>query len=63
VESETGTVVEERFHPRDAFAGHDVATPWDRLQLAYFTGFAMWIYLSEPYKLTDPGFTARAIDP
>jgi hypothetical protein len=25
------------------------------LQLAYFAGYAMWTYLSEPYSLTLPG--------
>lgn len=35
--------------PRESFAGHTLETPWTHLQLAYFAGYAMWTYLSEPY--------------
>jgi hypothetical protein len=31
---------------RNAFKGHAVDTPWTRLQLAYFVGYAMWTYLT-----------------
>lgn len=41
--------------PRASFAGHALTTPWSALQLAYFAGYAMWTYLSEPYSLTFPG--------
>ena len=41
--------------PRDSFAGHTLETPWSTLQLAYFAGYAMWTYLSEPSSLTLPG--------
>lgn len=41
--------------PRASFAGHTLTTPWSPLQLAYFAGYAMWTYLSEPYSLTMPG--------
>jgi hypothetical protein len=41
--------------PRDSFAEHSMETPWSMLQLAYFAGYAMWTYLSEPYSLTFPG--------
>ncbi|MEV6094971.1 hypothetical protein [Nocardia sp. NPDC051981] len=47
--------VEELTTPRDSFAGHVLETPWSTLQLAYFSGYAMWTYLSEPYSLTLPG--------
>ena len=63
IETENGEVVEERFHPRDAFAGHDVTTPWDRLHLAYFNGYAMWGYLTEPFSLAGPGFEAEELEP
>ncbi|GIF75463.1 hypothetical protein [Asanoa siamensis] len=55
----TGATVEVRAHPRRAFAGHDVTTPWDRLHLAYFNGYAMWNYLTEPFLLARPGFQVR----
>ena len=52
-----GATVDELDHPRDSFAGHDLHTPWNSLQLAYFTGYAMWTYLTEPLHLTLPGIT------
>ncbi|SNS04358.1 hypothetical protein SAMN05216276_100346 [Streptosporangium subroseum] len=63
VESDAGEVVEERLDPRDAFAGHTVETPWDRLHLAYFAGYAMWTYLTEPFSFADPGFRTEELSP
>jgi len=42
IERRDGEIVEERSHPRAAFAGHDRNTPWDRLHLTYFLGYAIW---------------------
>ena len=56
IESADGTVLDELSHPRDSFAGHTQATPWNRLQLAYFAGTAMWTYLTQPFSFTIPGF-------
>ncbi len=47
--------IESLASPRDSFADHGLETPWSMLQLAYFAGYAMWTYLSEPYSLTFPG--------
>ena len=47
--------------PRDSFTGHELTTPWTTLQLAYFAGYAMWTYLSEPYSLTFPGVTTEEL--
>ncbi|MFI7143015.1 hypothetical protein ACIBQ5_36560 [Streptomyces massasporeus] len=63
VEASDGTVVEELADPRASFAGHDLMTPWNRLQLAYFSGSAMWTYLAEPISLTFPGVRTEEIDP
>jgi hypothetical protein len=41
-----GQTVEELLQPRESFKGHAVDTPWTRLQLAYFVGYAMWTYLT-----------------
>lgn len=57
-----GSVIEERKHPRDHFAGHDFkTTKWDDLDLTYFLGYAMWNYLSFPFLLTHPGFEHREL--
>lgn len=58
-ESEVG----ELRDPRSSFAGHELTTPWDRYQLAYFAGYAMWTYLTEPASLILPGVATEEIDP
>jgi hypothetical protein len=63
VESTDGQVIEELVNPRESFAGHELTTPWSRLQLAYFSGYAMWTYLSEPVSLTFPGVRTEEIEP
>jgi hypothetical protein len=55
-------VVEERSEPRAAFAGHERSTPWDRLHLTYFIGYAIWNYLTAPFLFTRPGFTTRELE-
>jgi hypothetical protein len=63
IEREDGTVVAERRSPRDAFAGHQMSTPWDPLHLAYFSGEALWTYLTTPFLLTLPGVEVEEIEP
>ena len=53
IESDDGAVLEELRHPRDSFAGHIQTTPWNRLQLAYFAGTAMWTYLTQPFTFAQ----------
>jgi len=53
--------VEALGEPRASFAGHTLHTPWTPTQLAYFSGYAMWIYLSEPYQLTFPGVETEEV--
>ena len=56
-------VVEELANPRASFAGHVLETPWTRLQAAYFTGYAMWTYNTEPWSFTFPGVTVEETGP
>ena len=42
IESSDGAVLEDRHHPRDAFVGHTLSTPWDHLHGLYFGGYALW---------------------
>ena len=51
IEKVDGTIVTERRSPRDSFAGHQMSTPWDQLQRAYFNGEALWTYLTTPFLL------------
>jgi hypothetical protein len=55
IEKLDGTVVAERFAPTEAFAGHQMQTPWDELDRAYFNGEALWTYLTTPFLLAKDG--------
>ena len=63
LETERGDVLEIRDNPRAAFAGHTSETPWDQLHAAYFDGYALWTYLTQPFLYQYPGFLATEIEP
>ena len=42
--------------PVDTFRGHSRETPWDDVHVAYFSGEALWTYLTIPFLYTYPGF-------
>jgi hypothetical protein len=63
VDDAAGQVIEVRDNPRDAFAGHVGETPWDALHAAYFDGYALWTYLTQPFLYTYPGFETAEIEP
>ena len=63
IETSDGQVVEERANPRESFKDHQFDTPWDRLQLAYFAGYAMWTYLNTPFLFALPGVETEEIGP
>jgi hypothetical protein len=46
IEHSDGTIIEARDEPESSFAGHQLETPWDDLHVAYFTGEALWTYLT-----------------
>ena len=56
------SVVAERDDPRTSFAGHELPTPWDPLQRAYFNGYALWTYLTTPFLLTLEGVQVEEIE-
>jgi hypothetical protein len=58
-----GMTVAERLHPRDAFCGHEQSTLWDPLHRAYFSGCALWNYLTTPFLLTAHGIRVDEVDP
>jgi hypothetical protein len=59
----SGDVIEERQSPREFFRGHGLTTPWDDQNLVYFSGYAMWTYLTVPFLLEWPGFESEEIAP
>jgi hypothetical protein len=62
IEKVDGTVIAERFVPRDSFAGHQMQTPWDTLQRAYFNGEALWTYLTTPFLLALDGVSVQELN-
>lgn len=63
IETRDGDVVEVLERPRASFDGHVLETPWSPLQLAYFTGYAMWTYTAEPFNLLLPGVRTEEGEP
>jgi hypothetical protein len=63
LETDAGEVIESRDGPRAAFAGHVNETPWDRFHAAYFSGYALWTYLTQPFLYAYPGFVTEEIAP
>jgi hypothetical protein len=63
VETTRGELVELSDQPRSSFDGHTLQTPWTMLQLAYFVGYAMWNYLTQPFTFALDGFETSELDP
>lgn len=49
--------------PRLHFASHTQSSPWDKLDVVYFSSYALWQYLCAPFLYTQPGFTTEEIVP
>ncbi|QBR02359.1 hypothetical protein E1956_29635 [Paraburkholderia pallida] len=63
IETLDGKVLAERTNPREHFSGHDLNTPWDPLDRAYFGGYTQWIYLNAPFALALPGVALEEVAP
>ena len=63
IEKLDGTVVAQRYAPKDSFAGHQMNTPWDPLHRAYFNGEALWTYLTTPFLLSMDGVRVEETEP
>jgi len=63
IEKLDGTVISERYVPKDFFAGHQMNTPWDPLHRAYFNGEALWTYLTTPFLLAMDGVRIEEKEP
>jgi hypothetical protein len=63
IEKLDGTPVAERRAPMDSFAGHQMHTPWDPLQRAYFNGEALWTYFTTPFAFTMDGVRVEEAEP
>lgn len=58
-----GRVLGKLEEPRASFDGHSLTTPWNEQQLIYFSGYAMWTYLTTPFLFTLPGFETKEVEP
>jgi hypothetical protein len=63
LETDAGELLQARDNPRAAFIGHVRETPWDQLHAAYFSGYALWTYLTQPFLYSYPGFLTEEIEP
>jgi hypothetical protein len=50
-----GVVVAQRQDPRSAFSRIDKQVRWNKLDILYFAGYALWNYLSFPFILEASG--------
>lgn len=57
-----GSINQSRVNPRAAFAHLGEASAWDDLHLLYFTGYAMWNYLTIPFCFKMRGVETRELD-
>lgn len=55
-----GRIFDQRDNGRDSF-DRSFNGRWDQLNLAYFNGYAMWIYHAAPWVLAEPGYEPREI--
>jgi len=60
IESDGHEVMAERSDPRSAFHGFRHQLWWDKLDMIYFCGYALWNYLTLPFLLAEPGFELHA---
>jgi hypothetical protein len=69
LQTASGETVDSRTDPRSAYPRYerDVflrgQSPWDRLEVGYFLGYAMWNYLTAPFLFTYPGVKTRETEP
>lgn len=62
IAAEDGSIIAERHDGREAF-DRSYSGPWDPLNLAYFNGYAMWIYHAAPFVFGKPGYDVRDAAP
>jgi hypothetical protein len=62
IESTAGEVLERRDDPRPLFRRFRRQLAWDDLDLLYFSGYALWNYVSVPFVLLREGYKLEAKD-
>jgi hypothetical protein len=54
-------LIDERRDPRRFFGSLVKTVKWDKLDILYFAGYALWNYLSFPFILSQPGVAISEI--
>lgn len=60
---EQDKIVDQLYHPRQSFGGYVTETPWSKLQLTYFTGYAMWTYFNAPFCFAGLDYAVKELEP
>jgi hypothetical protein len=63
IETADGKPLQSRDNPRSSFAGQTPETPWDDVHVAYFSGEALWTYLTVPFVYTYPEVVTEELTP
>jgi len=63
IAEDNGELIASRNAPRLHFAGHTQASAWDKLDVVYFSSYALWQYLCAPFLYAAPGFVTEEIAP
>jgi len=58
-----GRTVDNRLNTRESFEGLTREDKWDDQHLIYFSGYAMWTYLTTPFLFKLPGFLEHEVEP
>jgi hypothetical protein len=58
-----GALIEELQAPRESFKGHNIETPWTKLQTVYFSSYATWNYLTAPFNFLTPEVAFNELAP
>jgi hypothetical protein len=63
IETERGEQIRRRVGSRSQLLRPRRMLWWDKLDLLYFTGSALWNYVTAPFVFTTPGFEVHQIEP
>ena len=61
IEKLDGALSEARDDPEKSFEGQTLQTPWDDIHCAFFSGEALWTYLTTPFLYTYKDFKTEEI--
>lgn len=63
IETVRGDKIAHRLDPRSHLHSPRHTLWWDKLDLLYFIGSALWNYATAPFIFTSPGFELRQLEP